>query len=84
MGPESARHADGHYHLELVDCVPYNARLTERACRDRYLKAQTIVQDGRGVRQGQAAFTNGSRRRSLALCADCSVGKARLKRHRAR
>lgn len=64
----------------LVECVPYSARLMERACVDRWEKAQTIVKNGKGLKRGTAAKTNALRRSALSFCGKCKVGAKRARK----
>ena len=61
----------------MVDCPPYNVRLTEHGCVDRYTKAQDVVLDGKGMGHGNRAMINGTRRHTLRKCIDCKIGQRR-------
>ena len=61
----------------LVDCPPYNCRLQESSCVDRYNKAQGVSLDGKGMGHGQRAMLNGTRRNVLRNCIGCATGKER-------
>jgi len=62
----------------LIECIPYKSRLTEAACIDRYQKAQTIVQSGKGIPRGKLTVRNSIRRAALQFCRTCPVGRARM------
>jgi hypothetical protein len=61
----------------LVECEPYHAKLMKSACVDRWVKAQTIVSSGKGLKRGTSAKINADRRSALAYCARCKVGEER-------
>lgn len=61
--------------LPLVDCAPYHARLTVRACADRHEKANGALRASRQV--GNAAVQRKVRLRALRLCLGCETGEAR-------
>ena len=61
----------------LVECVPYNARLTHSSCVDRWRQAQAVQVDGKGMGQGARAIKNGILRGVLSECRGCAVGERR-------
>lgn len=61
--------------LVLVDCGPYHARLTKRACADRHEKANGALRAP--STPGNAAVQRKVRLRTLRLCVDCPTGEER-------
>lgn len=61
--------------FELVDCEPYHARLTRRACAERHEKANGALDAPRPP--GNEAVARKTRLRVLRLCIACETGARR-------
>jgi hypothetical protein len=58
----------------LVRCEPYNCKLSEESCANRWERAR---QTKPSAAAGNKAIANASLRGRLALCVDCEVGRER-------